>query len=76
MRVIDMAFIGLLGVMIVLWIAVLGICATAIIIGTILKKKTNHQVLGTTLRIIGFVLLIPVLVLSVILLLILTGIIN
>ena len=60
-----MAFIGLLGVMFVLFIAIFAITIFSIIIGTVLKKKTKHIVLGTTLRIIGFVLIVPVVILAV-----------
>ena len=55
-----MAFIGLLGVMFGLFIAMFTITIFSIIIGTVLKKKTKHIVLGTTLRIIGFVMIVPV----------------
>lgn len=55
-----MAFIGLFGVMFALFILMLNITVFSIIIGTILKKKTKHIVLGTTLRILGFVLIAPV----------------
>ncbi|MBE6862319.1 MAG: hypothetical protein E7497_05410 [Ruminococcus sp.] len=55
-----MAFIGLLLVMLGAAVAVLIIGITPIIVGTILYKKTKHKKLGLTLRIFGYIMLIPV----------------
>ena len=60
-----MAFVGLIGIMIGLWIVAFSVSVMSIIIGTLLKNKTKHKVLGTVLRIIGFVLIIPVVLIAI-----------
>ncbi len=55
-----MAFIGLLLVILGAASAVLIIGITPIVVGTILYKKTEHKKLGLAVRIIGYILLVPV----------------
>ncbi len=55
-----MAFIGLLFVMALLFVVLMCIAVFPIIIGTHLIHHTEKKKLGTFLRILGYILLIPI----------------
>lgn len=60
-----MAFIGLAGVFLLLAIAagtLLIAAFAAIVIGTILVKRTEHKKLGKTVRILGITAFIPIII--------------
>lgn len=64
-----MAFIGLLVViagMAALLLGVLFFGIALMIVGTILHKKTKYKKLGVTLRIFGYIVFIPTLVITII----------
>ena len=60
-----MAFIGLLFVLLIAVVIVLLIGIAPIIVGTVLYNKTEHKKVGVVLRIIGYITLIPSIVISV-----------
>ncbi len=60
-----MAFIGLLFVLLIAVVIVLIIGIAPIIIGTILYNKTDHKKIGIALRILGYITLIPSIVIGV-----------
>lgn len=59
-----MAFIGLLAVMLTAAVIILAMGVAPIIAGTVLYRKTAHKRLGLALRIVGYCLLIPSLVIG------------
>ncbi len=62
-----MAFIGLAGVFLLLAIAagtLLIAAFAAIVIGTILVKRTEHKKLGKTVRILGITVFIPIIIIA------------
>ena len=60
-----MAFIGSLFVLLIAVVIVLLIGIAPIIVGTVLYNKTEHKKVGVVLRIIGYITLIPSIVISV-----------
>ena len=64
---IKMAFIGLVGVLLFLVIAagaLLLAALGAIIIGTVLVKRTEHKKLGRAIRILGITVFIPIVIIA------------
>ena len=68
-----MAFIGLFAVMTIAICAVIFLGVASIIIGTILIKRTGHKKLGMVIRILGYIILIPTIVITVIMIVIMKG---
>ena len=60
-----MAFIGLTYVSILYIVIVLILGLASFIIGTVLYRKTEHKNLGIGLRILGYIVMIPSLILDV-----------
>ncbi len=60
-----MAFIGLLLVLVIAALIVLIMGIAPIIIGTVLYNKTKHKKIGIVLRILGYITLIPSIVVGV-----------
>ena len=60
-----MAFIGLLFVLFIAVVIILTIVIAPIIFGTVLYKKTEHKKTGIVLRILGYITLIPSVVIGV-----------
>lgn len=60
-----MAFIGLLFVLLIAVVIVLIIGIAPIIVGTVLYNKTEHKKTGIVLRILGYITLIPSVVIGV-----------
>ncbi len=60
-----MAFIGLLFVLLIAAAIVLIIGIAPIIVGTVLYNKTEHKKLGIVFRILGYITLIPSIVIGV-----------
>ena len=61
----NLAFIGSLFVLLIAVVIVLLIGIAPIIVGTVLYNKTEHKKVGVVLRIIGYITLIPSIVISV-----------
>lgn len=62
-----MAFAGLFGILIIAAIILLSVIFTGvalIIAGTVLIRKTERKKLGTTLRILGYILALPTVVIA------------
>ena len=62
-----MAFAGLFGILIIAAIILLSVIFTGvalIIAGTVLIRKTERKNLGTTLRILGYILALPTVVIA------------
>lgn len=59
-----MAFIGLLAVIITAALLIFTIGVAPILIGTALFRNTKHKRLGIALRIVGYILLLPSLMLG------------
>lgn len=59
-----MAFIGLLAVMVTAVVMIFLIGVAPILLGTVLYRNTTHKRLGLALRVIGYILLIPSLILG------------
>ena len=60
-----MAFIGLMFVLFIAVVIVLIIGIAPIIVGTVLYNKTEHKKTGIVLRILGYITLIPSVVIGV-----------
>lgn len=60
-----MAFISLVLVFLVAIAIILIVGIVPIVIGTILYHKTSHKKLGIALRVFGYIILIPVIVIAV-----------
>lgn len=60
-----MAFIGLMYVSILYIVIVLILGLAPFIIGTVLYRKTEHKKLGIGLRIFGYIVMLPSLILDV-----------
>lgn len=62
-----MAFIGLFMVMIAVFFIVLILGIMPILVGTYLIKRTNRKKLGIFLRIIGYIITIPIILIVIML---------
>ena len=60
-----MAFIGLLFVLFIAAVIILTIGIAPIVVGTVLYNKTEHKKAGIALRILGYITLIPSVVIGV-----------
>lgn len=65
-----MAFIGLLGVMVTALVIVLFLGVAPIIIGSVLIKRTERKRLGIFFKILGYFILIPTIIITIILVII------
>ncbi len=65
-----MAFIGLLFVLLIAVVIVLIIGIVPIIVGTVLYNKTEHKKIGIVFRILGYITLIPSIVIVVLMVII------
>ncbi len=61
----NMAFIGLLFVLLIAAVIILIIGIVPIIIGTVLYNKTEHKKIGIVFRILGYITLIPSIIIGV-----------
>lgn len=68
-----MAFIGILMIFAAAASAVFIVGVLPIIIGTVLIHKTEHKKAGTVLRCLGYILLIPSIIIGLILAIIISG---
>lgn len=68
-----MAFIGLYGVMVISFFLIISLGVAPIIIGTILIKRTEHKKIGIFLRILGYIILIPTIIITTIMVIIMKG---
>ncbi len=68
-----MAFIGLFAVMVIAFCVVIFLGVAPILTGTILIKRTGHKKLGIVIRILGYIILIPTIVITVIMIVIMKG---
>lgn len=62
-----MAFAGLFGILIIAAIILLSVIFTGVVLiiaGTVLIRKTERKKLGTTLRILGYILALPTVVIA------------